>query len=471
MLFSVEEVLEITGGSLFSGSAESRFTGAVIDSREAQAGDLFFPLQGEKENGHRYILPALQQGAAGALLENKEIKNFGGTVFPAGRAVLAVEDALLALQQLASFHRSRFELPLLAVTGSNGKTTTKDFLAAVLARRFHVLKTEGNLNNHIGLPLMLLRLQAGHQAAVLEMGMSGRGEIARLASLCRPSLGMITNIGEAHLEMLGSRENIARAKGELLESMGPGSTLFLNADDPFLRRLGKRFHGEVFTFGFAEDADYCLHRYEPGAGGYTFDVRLPGGKGRERFWSPLPGRHNVYNALAAVAVGVHLEIAADEIRAGLASARASALRMERFYTKSGFWVVNDTYNASPTSVKCLLDYLSEWSGPQRKIAVLGDMLELGETSSEVHRQVGAYAAASGLDYLLTLGELARQMARGAAEAGLAAECIFPCSEHGEVLERLAEILEEGAVVLIKGSRGMKMERIAEALQARYNETA
>ncbi len=467
MHFSTKDLVNITGGRLLSGPVETWFSGAVIDSRKAQPGDLFVPLQGEKENGHQYMFAALEQGAAGSLLEYGEIPGFSGLEFPPGKVILAVENALQALQRLARAHRQKFNLPVVAVTGSNGKTTTKDFIAAVLAVRSPVLKTEGNLNNHIGLPLMLLRIKGEHQGVVLEMGMSGYGEIALLTSLCSPNLGVITNIGEAHLEMLGSRANIARAKGELLEGMAPGSTAFLNADDPFLRPMGARFSGQVCTFGFAEEADFRALHCGFEASGYYFTARTPSREDAESYWIPLPGRHNVYNALAALAVGEHLQLTPREIRAGLAAAEVSAMRMERCFAGSGFWIVNDAYNASPTSVQYALDYLVEWAGAQRKIAVLGDMLELGEASETAHRAVGRYAAEKGVDVVFTLGERAKLVAEGALQAGISPEHVFACTDYEEILHRLERFVEKGVTILIKGSRGMKMERIAAMLQARY----
>lgn len=467
MHFSTKDVIKITGGRLLTGPLETWFSGAVIDSRKAKPGEIFIPLQGEKENGHQYLLAALNQGAAGSLLEYAEIPGFSGVEFPPGKVVVAVENTLQALQRLARAHRQKFDLPVVAVTGSNGKTTTKDFIAAVLAARYRVLKTEGNLNNHIGLPLMLLRIKEEHQGVVLEMGMSGYGEIALLTSLSSPNLGVITNIGEAHLEMLGSRESIARAKGELLEGMAPGSAAFLNADDPLLRPMGERFPGQVLTFGFAPEADFRALHYGPGDGGYSFAASRPAREGGESYWIPLPGKHNVYNALAALAIGTHLQLTPEEIRAGLAAAEVSAMRMERCFAGRGFCIVNDAYNASPTSVMYALDYLVEWAGAQRKIAVLGDMLELGEASEAAHRAVGRYAAEKGVDLLVTLGERARWMAEGALQSGVSPEQVFACTDCEEILHHLEACLEKGVTILIKGSRGMKMERIAEMLQSRY----
>ncbi len=469
-MLSVKDVLEVTGGRLITGDVEHHFSGAVIDSREAQPGDLFFPLEGEKDNGHRFILHALEKGAAGSLLEKKELHHFGAVDFSAGKILIVVENSLLSLQQLARFHRSRFDIPLIAVTGSNGKTTTKDFVASVLSRRYDVLKTQGNLNNHIGLPLMLLRLNEAHEAAVLELGMSGFGEIALLASLSSPTAGVMTNIGEAHLEQLGSQENIARAKGELLEFMGPESALFLNADDPHLCRMVEGFHGKIVTYGFTGKAHYRTVGYRSEDPGYGFEAVLSQKEKfrKETFWIPVPGRHNVYNALAAVAVGCYFDLTVEQIRLGLAQADVSSMRMERSLTKKGFWIINDAYNASPTSVKYALEFLVEWGGKHKKIAVLGDMLELGEVSEASHCEAGRYAAEIGIDYLVTFGELAEYMAQGAARAGLSLERIFPCKAHEDAIHCLEKLVEKDAIVLIKGSRGMKMEGIVEALTARYN---
>ena len=313
MSLSVEEVIKVTGGVLLAGG-RCTFTGFIIDSREAGGGELFFPLRGEKTDGHRFIADALNNGAAGSLLERRHVDFFRDFSFPPGKTIIIVEDTLQALHKLAYFNRQKFSRPLIAVTGSNGKTTTKDFIASVLATRFNVLKTEGNLNNHLGLPLMLLRLEEKHDAAVLEMGMSGFGEIARLASLAAPSLGVITNIGEAHLEYLGSRENIAAAKNELLVSMGPEGKAFLNGDDVYLQRLGKSYAGAAFYYGFSERVNLRALDYFSSGRGLGFNVQIPGGMQRYEYWIPVPGKHNVYNALAAIAVGIHFELEFETIQ-------------------------------------------------------------------------------------------------------------------------------------------------------------
>jgi UDP-N-acetylmuramoyl-tripeptide--D-alanyl-D-alanine ligase len=466
MLFTVEEVTRITRGKLLWGEPKGAFHGALIDSRAAKGGELFFPLKGEKADGHNFILDALQNGAQGSLLERDKLFLLNKGMIPDGKVVIVVEDSIHSLQNLASYHRNKLSIPLIAVTGSSGKTTTKDLIASVLSIRYNVLKTEGNLNNHLGLPLMLLRLGEEHQAAVMELGMSGLGEIALLTSLSKPAFGVITNIGEAHLGLLGSIDNIAKAKGEMLETMGPQGKALLNGDDPFLRAMGDKF-GNSFYYGFEKGVNLRALSCSPREMGYGFEAALPSGA-TESFWIPLPGRHNVYNALAAAAVGLHFSLGPDEIRKGLAAGNITKLRMEKTLVKGGFWVINDSYNANPASMKAALDSLKESAQKNISIAVLGEMLELGPAAEEKHFEVGKYLAFLGIDHLITLGALASHIARGAREAGIPPGNIIEASSNREVIEVLESFHLPGAYILIKGSRGMKMEKIAEELLAKHN---
>ncbi len=467
MQLSVEEILKITKGELLAGSPGGYVHGALIDSREARGGELFFPLQGERVNGHRFIHDALKRGAAASLLEKKYLHLFSAGEFTGDKAVIIVDDCLRCLQAVAASYRGKFSLSVVGITGSNGKTTTKDLIASVLATRYCVLKTEGNYNNHIGLPLTLLRLEARHQIAVLEMGMRGPGEIATLAALAKPCLGVITNIGEAHLELLGSRENISKAKGELLEAMGAGGTAVLNGDDPFLKKMGTKFPGRTVFFGYGEGLDLQAKHSRLEGEGYAFTALLPRGE-MANFWVPLPGKHNVYNALAAVATGLQFSLEVPELRAGLANASCSGMRMERLQTKSGFWLINDAYNASPSSMLFALETLKEWAGNGTTIAVLGDMLELGAYMEEGHRRAGFCVARTGIDYLLTVGPRGELIGRGAKEAGFPPRSIFTCSSNAEALEVLQSLPLVGAHVLVKGSRAMGMEMIVKELLAKYN---
>jgi UDP-N-acetylmuramoyl-tripeptide--D-alanyl-D-alanine ligase len=467
MLFAVDEVLRVTAGKLWLGDPGASFNGVIIDSREAKKGELFFPLQGEKENGHSFVFDALKNGATGSLIEQQFLFAFKKEMFPRGKVVIIVKDSLRCLQELARYHRGKFSFPLIAVTGSNGKTTTKDFISSVLSTRYNVLKTEGNLNNHLGLPLTLLRLRQEHQAAVMELGMSAPGEIALLASLAKPGLGVITNVGEAHLGMLGSKENIARAKGELLESMGPGCKAFLNGDDLILRRMGKEFKGSTCYYGFEDGADLRALKSLNKDMNCIFTVMLPNKK-VENFRIPLPGKHNVYNALAAIALGLEFSLGIPEIREGLKRSTFSRLRMEKTLVKGGFWLINDSYNANPTSMKAALQSLKELGRGSPAIAVLGDMLELGPAAEKKHFEVGEYLVALGIDYLITVGQLGSLIICGARSAGMPADKTFAAANHREAFEHLDTLSLKGSYLLLKGSRSMRMERIAEELLARYN---
>lgn len=435
-------------------------TGFSIDSRRIRPGEFFVPLKGEKEDGHRYVPQAIARGAAGSFYARESVPPL-----PAGSLLIGVSDVLKALQQVAAAYRRRFDLTVVGVTGSSGKTTTKDFIAGVLSRRMEILKTEGNLNNEIGLPLTLLSLEEKHRAAVLEMGMSAPGEIAVLAEIARPAIGVITNIGEAHLEMLGTVEAIAAAKEELLRHLGAGGIAVLNGDDSRLVEMGKRFPGKVHYYGFTSGSIRCIRLSRQGENSF-FRVRFPDGQDFD-FTLPLPGRHLVSNALAAICVGSLLGIAPPEIRAGLLESRVTAGRMEIVAGRSGVRVIDDSYNANPASVRAALRVLRELGG-ENTVAVLGDMLELGPAAPQAHRAVGRFAARCGIGRLISVGELAREIAAGAAEEGLAAAA---CSGHAEVLAHL-EALPPGAgwYILVKGSRGMHMERIVEALLEDRRET-
>ncbi len=467
MLITVEEVLNATGGELLQGDPGGYFCGFIIDSRQAKGEELFFPLQGEKENGHRHIMHALKNGASGTLLEERFLSDFSSAGFPRGKAVIAVDESLRCLQELARYHRKKFSLPVIAVTGSNGKTTTKDFISSVLSIRYNVFKTEGNLNNHIGLPLMLLNLKEEHRVAVVEMGMSAPGEISLLASLAKPAMGVITNIGEAHLGLLGSKENIARAKGELLDTMGAEGKAFLNGDDLFLRRMGKKYKGESFFYGFQEGVNLRAFNSVCGDFGSRFEVIFPDypDYNVETFRIPLMGRHNVYNALAAIALGLEFSLGLEEIKEGLSKSVVTGMRMEKNLSRRGFWVINDSYNANPTSVKAALQSLRETSGKGKAIAVLGDMLELGAAAEEEHLRIGKYSAELDIDYLITVGSLGSIIARGARNAGLPPSRVITAGNHREALDYLDSLPLTGSFILIKGSRGMRMETIAKELLA------
>ncbi|MCL4535669.1 MAG: UDP-N-acetylmuramoyl-tripeptide--D-alanyl-D-alanine ligase [Bacteroidetes bacterium] len=428
----------------FETSATMQFTGVVHDSRQAVPGSLFVALRGESADGHQFIPDAVRRGATGVIAEREP----GAGWLPAGEssrlAYLIVPDALRALQDLAHYWRRRHAIRVIAVTGSVGKTTTREMIAAVLSRRFQVLRSEANLNTETGLPLTLLKLEAIHQRAVLEMGMYGPGEIAALCRIAEPDTGVVTNVGPTHLERLGSLERIAEAKGELPRSLSSAGWAVLNGDDPRVRDMPTP--ARRLLFGLGEDCEVRADELESlGLAGICFRLHL--GERSISVSSALMGRHQVYACLAAAAVGMVEGMSPEDIAMGLASP-PPALRLRVVPGPNGSHLIDDTYNAAPVSVHAALDLLSDLPG--RRVAVLGDMLELGPYEESAHREVGRWAAAV-LDRLVVVGERARLIGEEARASGMASVQFAATKDEVE--------LEFGPVdwVLIKGSRGMKME--------------
>jgi len=447
------EIARVTGGEIIQGDPEVVLTRVSTDTRKIKPGDLFLALKGERYDAHQFLEQAVCAGAGGLVIDQ--------TVdIPAGIPVIKVGNTLDALQALASSNRERCGVPLIGVTGSNGKTTTKDMIASVLSTRLRVLKTRGNLNNEIGLPLTLLAMDADCEAAVVEMGMRGPGEIAALCRIARPTGAVITNIGEAHLEMLGTVSNIASAKGEILEYIPPEGFAVLSAGSPYIQREAGRCRGKVIFFGIDQPCDIVAENIKCGGGGNYFSVVMAGGKWD--FFLPVPGRHNVLNALAAIAVGREFGLSMEEIAGGLAAVTLTGMRQE-IVDAGNVRIINDAYNASPASVKAALQVLKEVAGGRRLVAVLGNMLELGRRAAEGHREVGIAVAEMGIDCLVVVGDLAAVIADGAAGAGLPVKNIYRCAGNRQAMEVLDSIVREGDVVLVKGSRGMQMEQIVEDL--------
>jgi UDP-N-acetylmuramoyl-tripeptide--D-alanyl-D-alanine ligase len=408
---------------------------------------------------------AAQKGAA-AILTQKPDK-----VPPDNIHIIYTNNTLRALQALAAWYLKSFDVPVAAITGSTGKTTTKDMIYSVLSEKYSVLRTQGNFNNEIGLPLTLFHLEPHHQIAVLEMGMSGFGEIRRLTAIAPPRVAVMTNIGVSHIEKLGSRENILKAKSEIFERFDAGCTAVLNDDNDLLHQAGQRMLDEnapysVLRFGTGPDADYRAE-----------DIRLLG-ETRTEYTLALdgervpialnvPGKHNVYNSLAAIAVGRAFGLSLEEIRSGLLKFTGGKMRLNifRLKTEADVKVIDDAYNASPDSVNAALRILQEMEGG-RKIAILGDMLELGEYSQKAHRQVGEMAAKSGIDILVAKGRDSIWIGEGAMEAGMPAESIYHMQDNQDVIDWLNDRLSEGDRILIKGSRGMQMEQIVAYLKNR-----
>lgn len=454
---SLEEIVKVTDSEIFSNNSEidKNFfvSGITTDSRKITDGVLFVALKGEKFNGEDFAEDSLKKGAA-AVLVSKTAKNFS-----TDKIILKVEDTLTAYQKISKSWRERFKIPVIAVTGSNGKTTTKDLTAAALSFLGEIQKTSANYNNEIGVPLTLLGISEKSKAAVVEIGMRGLGQIKNLSKIVQPNIGIVTNVSETHIEILKSMENIAKAKGELVEAIPEGGTIILNADNKFtadMKKLAKP-GVKIITYGIENSADlmaekimikdssteFCL-KYN----GKTFDFEIP-----------LVGRHNVSNSLAAVAAGLTCGISVENIRKGFSALSASKMRFE-VIRRNGITIINDAYNASPASMRAAIQTVSEiYDG--KKIAVLGDMLELGEISEKVHYEIGSELAENNFDTLITLGELGKFIAKGAKDAGL--KNIFTTSTHEKAAEKILEIIQEGDTILFKASHGMHMEKIIELI--------
>ena len=429
--------------------------GYSIDSRTVGPGQLFFAVKGERLDGHDFVEQALEKGAVAAVVRRDQVARY-----PEQGRLLAVEDTLVALQTLAMAVRKVWGKPLIAVTGSMGKTTTKDAIAHVLSSRFRVLKSEGNFNNHFGLPLMLLKLEPEYDVAVIEMGMSHAGEIRALAQIAQPEIGVVTNVAPVHLEFFDSVAGIARAKYELIESLPAGGTAVLNADDDYVSQFGRDFKGKVVMYGTRATADVRAENVRGcGAEGSEFDVVIGGVRERARL--PLVGQHNVLNALAAVAVGLERGLQPSEAVGALAGLAPADKRGE-VVRLGNITVINDCYNCNPKALHAMVDALAAMAA-RRRIAVVGAMLELGPTEGELHRQAGAHIAEKKIDVLLGVRGPARAMVDAAQQAGMRAEFVSTPEEAGEWLARESR---DGDVVLMKASRGVKLEKALEIWQAR-----
>jgi UDP-N-acetylmuramoyl-tripeptide--D-alanyl-D-alanine ligase len=472
---TLERVQDITSARLLLGEPRrlrTQVRDVCTDSRTLHAGDLFIALKGERFDGHRFVPQALEKSAAGVLVEAgfrvpTELKprgSAGKASAPSGGVVLAVPDSLVAYQQLAAYHRSGFEIPVVAVTGSNGKTTTKEMIARVLEERWNVLVTEGNLNNQIGVPQTLLRLRATHEAAVIEMGVDQKGQTTRLAGIVRPTIGVITNIGPDHLEFFGTMDASAEAKGELLDVLPTRHAAVLNADDPYFGYLNSKARCRVVSFGLGPLADVRALEPAPGPDGIKFGLMLPGRARPSLVVLPAHGFHNLSNALAAAAVGYLCGVTGAKIAEGLARFRPAIMRSQ-VESLGAFRIINDCYNANPASMNAAIDLLAALGGP-RTIAVLGDMLELGPRSSDFHREVGAHAASRRISVLVACGALGKGFAEGARGAGMNAGSVIEAPDALHAARLMRSMLRPGDVVLIKGSRGMRMEQVVDMLKNR-----
>ena len=426
--------------------------GYSIDSRTVTFGDLFIALPGERFDGHDFVVSALEKGAVAALVQP-------GRAIPAdSRRLLYVEDTLRALQSLGAAARRLWGKPLLAVTGSAGKTTTKEILAHVLSTRFRVMKSTGNLNNHIGLPLQLLKLEPEHDLAVVEMGMNHAGEIHTLGTLAHHDLAVVTCVAPVHLEFFGSLADIARAKYEMIETLHPGGVAVLNADDDYVSQFGRNFKGKVVTFGIHRAADVGAQNIRlAGVSGSQFE--LVAGSVREAATLPLVGEHNIYNALAATAAAMERGVPPSEAVAALATMVAGDKRGQ-VLSFAGATIISDSYNSNPNALKAMIDTLASMKA-ERRILVAGEMLELGPTAEALHRECGRHAADKKIDVVIGVRGLAQALAEAACGAGIQSQFLETPEQAGEWLARH---LRPGDAVLLKASRGVKLERALEVLR-------
>lgn len=463
--FTLEEILVISGGRLLVSNTaihKSDQLTIVTDTRNIRVGELFLALKGENFDGIIFAEEAIEKGASGIILNADSDKPLFENIIAKAKtkgetAVIEVEDTLMTYQAIAKKYRDSFDVPVIAITGSNGKTTTKDIIAAIMAGRYgedKVLKTEANFNNEIGLPLTLLQLEGKHKVAVVEMGMRGLGQIAELAHIANPNIGIVTNVGETHMELLGSIENIKRAKGELVEGLANGGLAILNADDENTLDMKKILPEgcKAVTFGI-RTGDILAEGIRQYGNMLCFMVRYK--NERHDYQVPLVGRHNIYNALAGIIAGLYSGLSPMEIQRGLRKLKPAQMRYEQedFY---GWKIINDAYNASPLSMKVAIETTANlYHG--RKVAVLADMLELGEVSVRAHRDVGKLVADSGFEVILTYGNMGKLIKEGAEEAG--AKQTYHGDTHEAVAKQLQQILQENDTVLFKGSRGMRLEEV------------
>ena len=447
---TLSQIAQLAGAWLSSGEGTVVINKVSTDSRTIKPGELFVALRGENFEGHDFVEAAAKAAATGALVD----LNWAGSV-PNNFVLLRATDTLQAYQTLAANYRRSLALKVLAITGSNGKTSTKDFAAAVLGRRFRVTKTEANFNNHVGLPRTILEATSEDEVAVWEIGMNHPGEIAALSKIAAPDAAIITNIGVAHIEFMGSREAIAIEKGALAEAVEPQGTVILNADDPFSKGIAARTCARVV---FAGTTDGALRTIEIRQSADGAEFTIVEGAHRCRAQLPVAGSHMVQNALLAVAAGRAFGLSLEECAAGLAAAPLTKARLQ-IKEIGGLQFLDDSYNANPDSMKAALRTLVELDAEGKRIAVLGEMRELGAESQRGHREVGETAATLGVNQLITIGDAAELIAEGARTAGL--NKVSSAGSTGEAARLLGEIAEPGDLVLIKGSRAARTEEVIE----------
>jgi len=464
---TVETILSVTGGTLYQGSPDAVGNDVATDSRRVTPGCIFVALSGEHVDGHEFLEGAIAAGARVLIVsrDREDPAVARGTALAEQHrdvAVVHVEDGTSAIQALATYHRSRLTCAVVGVTGSTGKTTTKDFLDAVLRSTLNVVSTQENQNNELGVPLTVLRAGADTDVLVVEMGMRGLGQIEELCAIARPTVALVTNVGVTHIEILGSQDAVASAKGELVRALGPEGVAFLNGDDAYSAAIAATSLAPVIYYGLSDTCSLCADNVEVDAESRAaFDLRSD--VGTAHITLPIPGRHNVYNALAAAAVGLYLGVPLDRVVRALDTAEVSAMRMELFTSADGVTVINDAYNANPVSMQAAVVTLAEMDSATRRVAVLGDMAELGSLTELAHFRIGELVARLPIDVLVVVGPRAVHIAHGARAEGMSAERIYECSTVEEASGVLRRTLRHNDAVLVKASRVMGLESIVEEI--------
>jgi len=459
MQWTTDDILAATSGQWICGNRNLRFSSIAIDSRNISQSEFFVAIRGDVHDGHRFCAEAVQRGVNGILLDIREVGSLPIAEWrQKGIACIGVQDTTRALGDLAAFHRRRFSVSVVAITGSSGKTTTRSMTSDIMCRRFKVLSTAGNFNNHIGLPLTLLNLKKEHEWAVLELGMNHAGEIDRLSEICRPDIGVITTIGTAHLENFASPDGILQAKAEVFARLHPEGRAILNMDDPMLLELSRRLSVPVIFFGSNPGATVRASHIETRSSGTSFLMDLPDETLEVKI--PAAGAFMVTNALAAATVGFALGVPGDAIKAALEKFKPIKGRMNVIETTRRIHLVDDTYNANPVSMAAAIETLQKIKDGHRGILVVGDMLELGKESAALHRKIGEIAATAGMAALYATGSFASAVAQGAAGRGMDTGRIF-VGDRQAICEHLKGSLRKEDWVLIKGSRAMGMEKIVD----------
>ena len=460
MNLSLDEISKAVGGTLI-GPGGVKVRGYSIDSRTLTAGELFVAIKGPRFDGHEFLAQVFEKKAAAALVENSATRGLTPS-----SPIIRVESTIEALQTLAREVRRRWGMPIIGVTGSAGKTTTKEMIAAILGKKFTVLRSVGNLNNEFGLPLCLLRAERYQNIGVLEMGMSAKGEIRKLASIAEPNEGVITNVNPVHLEFFKSVDEIAEAKAELLEGLHEPKKAYLNNDDTRVRAMARTFDGKVVTYGVKSGASFkVLQIQDLGLDGTAFTVHH--GRRDVDFVLPLLGQHNVANALAAIAVGSTHEVSWEHIREALNELKPERMRGEVVKFREGFAVIDDSYNSNPRALSEMIRFLGKLQGFQRKILVAGEMRELGPEGLELHRNCGREAARAGLELIIGVQGLAKEILEGALAAGIGRSRLKFAPDAVEAGNLLARTVRKGDVILLKGSRGVKLEQALNTLRSTF----